>query len=134
MKYLLILILLCSCSQSQRCQRHLTKSVKLGCVKFENDTIVKYDTFTGFRIDTVVQFHNEVDTLLIDSGGVKSVTIIRWKDKIVSQTITKKDTIIKTVSVNHNTKFEVPVYSIPWYIKLLIASLMLICLLLAFKK
>ena len=127
MKYILILLFLSSCS----CAYHVKQATKKGCIKYENDTIVKYDTLRGFKIDTVVQFHNEVDTLLIDSGGIKSVVVIRWKDKIVSQTIAKKDTVIKTVSVNHNTKVEIPVKFTPWWVWGLI---ILLTLGLVFKK
>lgn len=120
MKYLILLIILSGCTVQQRCAKHITKATKLGCLKFTNDTIIKYDTLKGFKIDTIVQYSDssKVDTLYLENDGVKSQTIIKWKEKIVSQTITKQDTIFKTVSVDHNIKVEIPVKHIPWWVYL----------------
>ena len=116
MKYLLLLIiLLSSCSVQKRCERHLAKAQQMGCLKMTNDTIIKLDTIKGFRIDTFVQFHNEIDTLLIDSGGVKSITIIKWKEKIVTQSFYKKDTIIKNRFVNKTIETIKEVYKVKWW-------------------
>ena len=112
---LLLIILLSSCSVQKRCERHLAKAQQMGCLKMTNDTIIKLDTIKGFRIDTFVQFHNEIDTLLIDSGGVKSITIIRWKEKIVTQSFYKKDTIIKNRFVNKTIETIKEVYKVKWW-------------------
>ena len=131
---LIFLMTLSACSVQKRCERHLKKAEQFGCLKIKNDTIVKLDTIKGFRVDTVVHYHNEIDTLLIDSGGVKSITIIRWKDKIVSQTITKKDTIIKTEYINRNIETIKEVTKIPFWIWLIIGFVGVISLGLLFKK
>ena len=134
MKYILIILLLTSCKMQKRCVRHLRKAQQLGCLKITNDTIVKLDTIRGFRVDTVVQYHNEIDTLFIDSGGVKSVTIIKWKDKLVSQTITKKDTILKTEYVNRNVETIKEVKKIPFWVWIIVGFLGVVSLGLLFKK
>jgi hypothetical protein len=101
MKNLIIIaiILLTGCSTQKKCERIQAKADRLGC--HTKDTIVKYTTIRGFRVDTIVKFteRNEVDTLLIDTGGVKVLTIVKWKTRDVFQEILKKDTVIKTVTV-----------------------------------
>jgi len=135
-KLIVILILLSSCSVQKRCERHLKKATQFGCLKLTNDTIVKTDTLRGFRVDTVVQYHNEIDTLLVDSGGIKSITIIRWKDKIVSQTITKKDTILKTKYVNKTKTvyLEKSGNVTKWWHYIIFAAMLLAILIILIKK
>jgi len=134
MKYLLIIILLCSCSVQKRCERHLEKAKQFGCLVIKNDTIIKLDTISGFRVDTVVQYRDSIDTLVIEKEGIKSITIIKWKDKIVSQTITKKDTIFKTQYINRSIETIKEVVKIPWWIWLIIGFLGVVSFGLLFKK
>lgn len=101
MKNLIIIaiILLSGCSVEKKCAKLQAKADKLPC--FTKDTIVKYTTIRGFRIDTFVQFSEkkEIDTLLVDSGGVKVKTIIKWKERTVFQEVLKKDTVLETVTI-----------------------------------
>jgi hypothetical protein len=102
MKNLIIIafILLTGCNAQKQCDKSYAKAKKLGCIS--RDTIVKYTTIRGFRVDTFIQYSekSEIDTLLVDSGGVKVKTIIRWKTKQVFQEILKKDTVIETVFIS----------------------------------
>lgn len=101
MKNLIIIaiVLLSGCTVQQKCDRIRAKADKLPC--FTKDTIVKYTTIRGFRVDTFVKYSEkkEIDTLFVDSGGVKVRTIIKWKERTVFQEVSKKDTVIKTVTV-----------------------------------
>ena len=136
MKYLLILILLCSCSQSQRCQRHMDKAKELGCLTEHTDTVITYDTIKGFSFDTIVQFRdtNLVDTMYVASNGVKVKTIVKWKTREVTQRISESDIIIRNLNWTKWQPMEYTVNKTPTIIKISLGALMLICLLLAFKK
>ena len=96
-KALLFIILLSSCTAQKRCERKLNKAQKLGCLSYSNDTVILRDTIKGFQFDTIVRFDtlSHSDTLIIEKDGVKSQTIIQWRDRIVSQELIKQDTIIQ---------------------------------------
>ena len=133
MKYLLILILFFSaCSVQKKCNRHINQLTKLGCLK--SDTIVKYDTIKGFQYDTIVRFDtlSHSDTLLVIKDGVKVQTIIKWKDRIVKQSILKRDTIIKTKFVNDIVVETKEVMA--WWVKWVLIMMLIACLLLAVRK
>lgn len=137
MKYLLIIaIILTSCSSQKRCERHLERCKDLGCLTTTADTIVQFDTVRGFSIDTVFKFTDSsaIDTVWIVSNGVKVQTVIKWRDKVVEQTITKKDTVIKTLQITKYKNFEVEVNKIPWWMKLVLAVMAITILFLIFKK
>ncbi len=125
------IIAISSCSVSKRCEHHLAKAKQFGCLSIKNDTIIRLDTIHGFKTDTIVQFsqRTDIDTLYVDKNGVKVQTIIKWRERIVNQEITKKDTVIKTVSINHNTETKVYINKIPWYIYVLIGSLIFLLIL-----
>lgn len=112
--YLILLaISLSSCSASKKCERVSIKAIRLKC--FKNDTITKYDTILGFKLDTLIQFDtlNFEDTIVVVKNGVEVKTIIKWKERVVSQSVTQKDTIIKTNYINRtivNTKKEIPLW------------------------
>ena len=112
--YLILLaISFSSCSASKKCERVVSKGERLKC--FKNDTITKYDTILGFKLDTLIKFDtlNFEDTIIVVKNGVEVKTIIKWKDRVVSQSILQKDTIIKTDIVNRtivNTKKEIPLW------------------------
>jgi hypothetical protein len=99
-------ILLTGCNAQKQCDKAYAKAKKLGCIS--SDTIVKYTTIRGFKVDTFVQFnkYTEIDTLFVDSGGIKVKTIIRWKTKEVLQEILKKDTVVETVFISDCPKLK----------------------------
>lgn len=95
MKYILIsLLILSSCSTERKCRKWIAKGEKLGCLK--SDSVIIKDTLILTDYDTMVRFKytNEVDTLFIDNGGIKTVVFTKWKTKEV-RVIQKGDTIIK---------------------------------------
>lgn len=133
MKYLLILIVLFSaCSTQKKCNRHIKRLNELGCLK--RDTITKYDTIKGFQYDTIVRFDtlSHSDTLIVVKDGVKVQTIIKWKDRIIEQSILKRDTIIKNQFINDIVVETKEV--VAWWVKFVILMLVIACLLLIFRK
>lgn len=128
----LILTMLSSCSVQKRCQRHLSKAKDLGCYSLKNDTIVKYDTLVGYKIDTLFTGVKEIDTFTLIKEGVQTTTIVKWRDKLINQTQTKKDTIIKRFEItrNHEIKIEVP--KTPNSNKVIISLMGLVILLLGY--
>ena len=134
MKYLLIIFLLIGCSTQKRCERHIEKAKALGCLSFKSDTIVRLDTIKGFRIDTFVKFHNEIDTLIVDSGGVRVETIIKWRTKEIGQIVSKKDTILKYFDITKHSTTTKLVHKIPWWFWLIPSMLALMLILVVIKK
>ena len=94
MKYLIILLfLVASCSSERKCRRAITKAEKLGCLT--KDSITIYDTLIIADYDTMVQFDtiNDIDTLIVENGGIKTVVFTKWKTREV-RVNQKLDTII----------------------------------------
>lgn len=102
MKTIAILLLLISSCIPERAARKTNWLKSHGYLS--TDTITKRDTIHGFHTDTLVQYSDTtlVDTLYIEKNGVKSQTIIKWKERTVEQTITQRDTIIETKYVKTN--------------------------------
>jgi len=134
LKYLLIIFLLIGCSTQKRCERHIEKAKALGCLSFKSDTIVLLDTIKGFRIDTFVKFHQEIDTLIVDSGGVRVETIIKWKTKEIGQKVSKRDTIIKRFEITKNIPTTKLVHKIPWWYWIIPFLLAFMLILVIIKK
>ena len=134
MKYLIIILLLASCSVQKRCEIHLAKAQKMGCYKLTNDTIINYDTLIGYRIDTVFNGFKEVDTFTLTKDNIITTTIVRWRLKEVSQSQIKKDTIIKNIQVIKKQTQIIESKKLPFLVKLIIGAMGLIILLLALKK
>jgi hypothetical protein len=133
MKYFIIIsVLIFSCSTQKKCNRHINRLDKLGCLK--RDTITKYDTIKGFQYDTIVRFDtlSHSDTLIVVKDGVKVQTIIKWKNRIIEQSILKRDTIIKNQFVNDIVVETKEVQS--WWVKWVFLMMIVACLLLIFRK
>tara|TARA_R110000868_G_scaffold95987_2_gene264048 strand:+ start:10265 stop:10669 length:405 start_codon:yes stop_codon:yes gene_type:complete len=134
MKYLLIILLLIGCSAEKRCQKHLRKAEALGCISYKSDTIVRLDTIRGFRIDTFVKFHNEIDTLIVDSGGIKVVTIIKWKTKEIGQVVSKKDSVIQYLQITKHHNHTKIVHRVAWWFWIIPFLLAMMLILVIIKK
>jgi hypothetical protein len=132
--YLILLaISLSSCNASKKCERVSSKAIRLKC--FKNDTITKYDTILGFKHDTLIRFDtlNFEDTIIVVKNGVEVKTIIKWRDRVVSQSILQKDTIIKTDYINRTITQTEKV--IPLWVRVVIFGLVLsLVLLYLFQK
>jgi hypothetical protein len=93
---LALLILISSCSKDYRATRKINKLKEWGYLKADSvtirDTIKGFDTLIVRRFDTM----NHSDTLFIVKDGVRVQTIVKWKERIIEQQITKRDTIIET--------------------------------------
>lgn len=90
---LFVTVSLASCSSERKCRMAISKAEKLGCLK--TDSITIYDTLILASYDTTVQFDtiNEVDTLIVDNGGIKTVVFTKWKTREV-RVVQKSDTIV----------------------------------------
>lgn len=85
-------LLLSSC-ESKRAANKTEWLKKRGYLQL--DTLRFTDTIKGFTHDTIIQFDSVTltDTLIVEKNGIKTVTVVKWKDRIVQQTITQHDTI-----------------------------------------
>jgi hypothetical protein len=115
MKKILILALICllaSC-QSYRAERKINKLKTWGYLK--DSTITKYDTIRGFTLDSIYFFDTTTltDTINTVKNGIKVVTVIRWKERLVKQIVTQNDTIFK-----HKYTTKVITNHAKWYDKL----------------
>lgn len=90
----LLLIILVGCSTERKCRKTITKAKNLGCLT--TDSVVIKDTLIIPQFDTLVKFTtiNEVDTLIVDNGGVKTVVFTKWKTREV-RVVQRPDTIIR---------------------------------------
>lgn len=93
----IILLTSCQAIKDRRCQRHY----RLSEACRTTDTLFISDTIKGFITDTFVKYseRNTIDTLIVDSGGIKVVTFIKWKDREINQVVTKRYKIINRVVV-----------------------------------
>jgi hypothetical protein len=93
MKKILIILLVLSSCQSYRAERKINKLREWGYMS--DSTITKYDTIRGFSHDSIYFFDTTTltDTINTFKNGIKSVTVIKWKERQVRQILTQKDTI-----------------------------------------
>lgn len=110
----IVMVSLTSCSAEKRCTKHFNKALKGGCIT--SDTITRYDTLIGIKTDTIFKGINvnSIDTFIIDTGGIRIRTITNWKDRIIHQKITQKDTIIKHQNVTINAPKHVQKWHERW--------------------
>lgn len=90
---ILIVSLLSSC-ESQRAANKTAWLKKKGYLNA--DTFYIKDTVKGFDTTVIRQFDSItlVDTLTVVKDGIRVKTIVRWKDRIIEQTLTKRDTVV----------------------------------------
>lgn len=95
MRYLLLIILLSSCSAQWHLERACKKDPKIcdDSVYMRVDTFVVRDSFEYYRVDTTMQ----VDTITIDTGSIQ-VKIIRHNDIIRTYIKQRPDTMYLTVT------------------------------------
>ena len=107
----MVLINLTSCNGPKRCAKHFNKALQGGCITA--DTFTRYDTIVGLKTDTIFKAINinSIDTFIIDTGGIRVRTITNWKQRIIEQKITQKDTIIK----HQNVIIKAPKYIQKWH-------------------
>jgi hypothetical protein len=95
---LILTLILFSCTPQKRCARKVRKAITMGCL--DTATVVKRDTVFGWRSDTT--FIGTRDTLIKRDtftqfrDGVTVKTVVNWRDRIVDQVVTKRDTVIET--------------------------------------
>lgn len=112
MRYLLITILLTSCSA----QWHIKQACKKDPAICKPDTITFTDTI---KVRDSIYFEKtvitkEIDTILIDTGGIK-VKIIRVKDVIKTIITQEPKTIIKTKTITTKPKIVYKEKKMPWW-------------------
>ena len=93
-KLIVLICLLASC-QSYRAERKISKLKQWGYLS--DSTIIKYDTIRGWSHDSIYFFDTTtlLDTITTVKNGIKSVTVIKWKERQVRQILTQKDTIFE---------------------------------------
>jgi hypothetical protein len=64
------------------------------------DSVIIKDTLIIPHLDTLVKFDtiNDVDTLIVDNGGIKTVVFTKWKTREV-RVVQRPDTVIREIKV-----------------------------------
>jgi hypothetical protein len=90
----LFVIVSSSCSTERKCRKAINRAKALGCLTTDSVTIK--DTLIISSYDTLVKFTtiNEVDTLIVDNGGIKTVVFTKWKTREV-RVLQRPDTIVR---------------------------------------
>lgn len=99
---ILAFLLFSACSEQKQCVRFIEKHPT--CFQETRDTVIKYDTIHGIKHDTIFKGFREVDTFLVDSGGIKVKTIVKWRNKTIYQDIIQKDTIVESLYIERKSK------------------------------
>lgn len=134
MKLLIILtafFLLSSC-ESQRAANKTAWLKKKGYLSA--DTFYIKDTVKGFDTTFVRQFDtlNHTDTLTVIKDGIRVQTVVRWKDRIIEQTLTKRDTVVVRQQIRTVvTEFE---NKVPCWYWLILSGMGLVIFGLTFRK
>jgi hypothetical protein len=128
-KFLLVALILYSCSNQKRCSRIVAKAERFKCISFKTDTFTIHDTLNGWQYDTIFTGVNEVDTFIKEINGTKIKTVVNWRDRIIKQN-GKKDTIYKTRTI-YKTAATKTTYK-PWF-KFLVYSLIIAAVLILYK-
>lgn len=97
MRYLIVIIVLITSCQSIKDRRANNKMNWLIKNHYLGDTTRwVHDTVTGWKIDTVFKGDTlkDVDTFVIVKDGIKTVSVVKWKERTIEQQLIKHDTII----------------------------------------
>ena len=124
MRYLLIVLLLSSCSA----QWHIKQACKKQPALCAPDTLTITDTI---KVNDSLYFEKivvtkEIDTITIDTGGIR-VKIIRDKDIIKTIITQRPKTIIKTKTITTKPRLVYKEQDYPWW--LVIVAIVLFILL-----
>lgn len=97
MRYLIVIIVLITSCQSIKDRRANNKMNWLIKNHYLGDTTRwVHDTVTGWKVDTVFKGDTlkDVDTFVIVKDGIKTVSVVKWKERTIEQQLIKHDTII----------------------------------------
>ena len=97
MRYLIVIIVLITSCQSIKDRRANNKMNWLIKNHYLGDTTRwVHDTITGWKVDTVFKGDTlkDVDTFVIVKDGIKTVSVVKWKERTIEQQLIKHDTII----------------------------------------
>jgi hypothetical protein len=124
MKYLLIVLLLSSCSA----QWHIKQACKKQPALCAPDTFTITDTI---KVNDSLYFEKivvtkEIDTITIDTGGIR-VKIIRDKDIIRTIITQEPKTIIRTKTITTKPRIVYKDEDYPWWL-VIVAALLFILL------
>lgn len=127
---LIIILLFASC----KCEYHVRKAKEGGCLA--NDTVILIDTIHGWSTDTVFNSDTTVlkavDTFYLEKYGITVKTVVKWRERQITETVTKKDTVFKRV--HHTVKEVSTVDKIPFWVYLVFCVGGVVILALALKK
>ena len=123
MRYLLIVLLLSSCSA----QWHIKQACKKQPALCAPDTFTITDTI---KVNDSLYFEKtvvtkEIDTITIDTGGVR-VKIIRDKDIIRTIITQEPKTIIRTKTITTKPRIVYKDEDYPWWLVILAAILFIL--------
>jgi hypothetical protein len=123
MRYLLIVLLLSSCSA----QWHIKQACKKQPVLCAPDTFTITDTI---KVNDSLYFEKtvvtkEIDTITIDTGGIR-VKIIRDKDIIRTIITQEPKTIIRTKTITTKPRIVYKDEDYPWWLVILAAILFIL--------
>lgn len=128
----IISVLLLSSCESQRAANKTAWLKRNGYLSA--DTFYIKDTVRGFDTTIVKQFDtlNHTDTLTVIKDGIKVQTVVKWKDRVIEQTLTKRDTIVVRQQIRKVvTEFE---NKVPWLYWLILSGMGVVIFGLTFRK
>jgi hypothetical protein len=130
----IITIVATSCNGPKQCTKHFNKALRGGCITA--DTFTRYDTIVGLKTDTIFKGINVnlIDTFIIDTGGIRVRTITNWRDRIINQKITQRDTILKYQNVTINAPKHVQKWHERWQNIAFICGVICFILLISFTQ
>lgn len=123
MRYLIIILLLSSCSA----QWHIKQACKKSPAICTPDTLTFTDTI---KVNDSLYFEKivvtkEIDTITIDTGGIQ-VKVIRYKDTIKTIVTQKPKTIIRTKTITTKPRLVYKEQDYPWWLVIVAAILFIL--------